>query len=181
MNNLKFIDCERIYLRPLFIEDTKGHYIDWLNDEEVCKQNGHHFYPYTITKGETYVASLDHDQSKLVLAIIDKESNRHIGNVSLQNINYISRTAEFAIIIGEKDCWGKGYAFEAAKVVIEHGFKSLNLNRIACGTFSSNIAMQKLAIKLGFEQEGVRKEAFYKDGVYLDIFEYGLLRTKFMK
>ena len=38
--------------------------------------------------------------------------------------------------------------------------------------------MQKLALKLGFEQEGVRKEALFKNGHYIDIIEYGKLNKK---
>ena len=56
-----------------------------------------------------------------------------------------------------------------------HGFTELNLHRIYLGTSDSNIGMQKLALKLGFTQEGCRTEALYKDGNYHDIWEYGLL------
>jgi RimJ/RimL family protein N-acetyltransferase len=66
--------------------------------------------------------------------------------------------------------------FEAGTLLINHAFKSLNLHRIYCGTSSDNIAMQKLAIKLGMAQEGLRKEAIYKNGNYSDILEYGLLK-----
>ena len=40
--------------------------------------------------------------------------------------------------------------------------------------------MQKLAIALGFKEEGLRKEAMYKDGVFTDVIEYGLLKSDFV-
>jgi RimJ/RimL family protein N-acetyltransferase len=64
---------------------------------------------------------------------------------------------------------------EAGKLIIEHGFKSLNLHRIYCGTSSQNVGMQKLAEKLEMIKEGIRKEALFNSGIYSDIIEYGIL------
>lgn len=59
---------------------------------------------------------------------------------------------------------------------MEHGFKSLNLHRISCGTTSDNIAMQKLVLSTGMNQEGVRKESIMKNGCYVNLIEYGVIR-----
>jgi RimJ/RimL family protein N-acetyltransferase len=37
--------------------------------------------------------------------------------------------------------------------------------------------MQKLALKLGMSEEGRRREALWKNGIFADIVEYGLLNT----
>jgi len=176
-----FLIGEKIYLRGLNEKDLEGNYINWLNDPEVCKYNSHHVFPYYMENGENYIKSTYNSKNSLVLAIVIRETNIHIGNISLQKIDYISRNAEFAILIGEKNFWGKGYSKEASTLIITHGFLSLNLHRIYCGTSSDNIAMQKLAIYLGMFEEGRRKEAIYKNGKYSDIIEYGLLRNKFLE
>jgi RimJ/RimL family protein N-acetyltransferase len=92
----------------------------------------------------------------------------------------VNRTAEYAIMVGDKKYWGKGIASEASMLVLAHGFNSLNLHRIYCGTLSTNVAMQKLATALGMKQEGVRREAQYKNGAYADIIEYGVLKKEFV-
>ncbi|MFA6990286.1 MAG: GNAT family N-acetyltransferase, partial [Candidatus Gastranaerophilaceae bacterium] len=157
-----------------------GNYVNWFNDSQVCAYNAHHFLPYTREKGENYIKKINNSSTDLCLAIILKENNLHIGNIALQNINFIHRNAEFAIVLGEKDYWGKGYSKEASVLIVKHGFIELNLHRIYCGTSSENIAMQKLAMFLCLQEEGRRIDAIYKSGEYVDIFEYGVIRDSFL-
>lgn len=172
----KFLEGSRVYLRPLSLEDAKSNYVNWLNDEEICRYNAHHRFVNTEEKTREYIQSINSSKNNLVLAICSKEDDKHIGNVSIQNINYIDSNAEFAIIMGEKDYHGKGLAYEASKLIIDHAFNSLNLHRIYCGTSEKNISMQKLATKLNMKKEGVLKEAIFKEGSYLDIVLYGLIK-----
>ena len=175
-----FLKNLKIGLRPISKEDITPSYLGWLNDQEVCAQNSHAYFPYSIEQLSSFVEKSQHSSSDLRLAIIELEKNVHIGNVSLQNINWINRSAEFAILMGEKDYWGKGYGYEAAYLLFNHGFSHLNLNRIYCGTTNGNEGMKKIAMKIGMIQEGVRRQAFYKWGKYQDIIEYGILKDEFL-
>jgi RimJ/RimL family protein N-acetyltransferase len=172
-----FIDGTIVTLRPLSLEDINDMYVSWFNDAEVCKYNSHHVYPYTIELAKEYVTKIRSEKRDLVLAIIAKDTGKHIGNISLQNIHPIDRSAEYAVILGDRDYWGKGVAGEASRLIIQHGFSTMNLHRIYCGTSTENVPMQKLAAKLGFREEGRRKEAMYKNGAFVDVIEYGLLRS----
>lgn len=176
-----FLEGKSLYLRILEETDIYGNYKYWLNNEEVCIGNSHHRFPTTVENLKKYINESNDSLNKIVLAIVDKQTDRHIGNISLQNINYINRSAEFAILIGEKDYWGQGIAREAGSLLIEHGFNCLNLNRIYCGTYSNNLGMQRVAKSLGFIEEGILREADYKEGSYIDVINYGLLRSEFRK
>lgn len=167
-------------LRPLSLEDVNETYINWLNDAEVCEFNSHHAYPYTRELAIEYVTGVRSQKRDLVLAIIAKDSGKHIGNISLQNIHPTNQSAEYAIILGDKEYWGKGIAKEASHLILKHGFEELNLHRIYCGTSVKNIPMQKLADSLGFAQEGIRKDAMFKNGEFVDVIEYGLLRSNYI-
>ncbi len=171
-----FIKTERLGLRQLSAEDIEGGYADWLNDGEVCQYNSHHRYPQAKSDLVRYIQSVESGQDKMVFAIIHLEDATHIGNISLQHINFLDRNAELAFIIGEKEYWGNGYAREAGQAVIEHAFTQLNLHRLYLGTLDENVRMQRLALKLGFSEEGRRKGALYKNGAYHDILEYGMVR-----
>lgn len=171
-----FIDGEKIFLRPLKDEDAYGSYPSWLNNPIVCRGNSHGVFPYTSHDALDFISASRTNKNALILAIIDKQTSKHIGNVSLQAINFINRSAELAILLGERDSWGKGIGTEACRLMMMHGFKSLNLHRIYLGTASSNHGMQKIADRLGMSREGCRKEAFFKNGVYEDIIEYGIIR-----
>jgi RimJ/RimL family protein N-acetyltransferase len=179
MSNIVFLKGQRIYLRALMEKDLTDAYLQWLNDEEVCAGNSHAIFPNTEYKMKAYFESLKNGAQQVVLAIIHTESEKHIGNVALQNINWISRSAEFAILLGNKDYWGGGFGTEAAKLIVEYGFRRLNLHRVYCGTIQGNKSMIKLASKLNMKEEGKRRDAIYKNGSYLDIIEYGVLQNEF--
>ncbi len=174
-----FLTGEIIFLRPLLESDANGPYPTWFNDEEVCWGNGHHIFPYTPLAAKAYIQHATETRENLILAIVTREDNRHIGNIALQKINPVYRSAEFSIIIGDKSAWGKGVGKEAGRLLCDHGFRALNLHRIYCGTFENNVAMQHLATYLGMKQEGVRRQAAFKNGKYLDIIEYGVLKPEY--
>ena len=174
-----FITGKKLYLRSLAPEDAEESYPHWLNDPEVCKYNSHYKFPYTRERALDYIRHANSTKNALILAVVDKSNDRHIGNVALQEIDYISRNAEFAIIIGDKEYWGKGFGSEAASLIIDHGFRELNLHRIYCGTSEKNIGMQNLAMKIGMKQEGRRRQAILTDGELVDLIEYGVLRDEF--
>lgn len=176
-----FLAGPRIYLRNLEAGDVEGNYGYWLNDPEVCRFNAHHRFPYAKVDLAGYIAGLCGAHDRLVLAIVEREGDQHVGNISLQSIDPVERSAEFAIVIGEKSAWGQGFSKEAARLILDHGFGALNLNRVYCGTSSENLPMQKLALAMGFVQEGRRREALYKDYRYWDVLEYGLLRQEWQK
>ena len=104
-----------------------------------------------------------------------------VGNIALQSIDPVSRSAEFAVVLGDRRCWGKGYSKEAARLILDHGFSELNLNRVHCGTAEGNRAMRKLAASLGMKEEGRRRQAFFKGGAFRDVLEYGILRNEYLR
>lgn len=170
-----FLNGDTISLRALNEKDIEGNYRYWLNDQEVIKYNSHGRFPVTPEKLLDFVKTAHRSNKEIVMAVVDNTTDKHIGNISLQSINWIDRNGEIAFLLGEKDFWGRGVMYEAGKLLIEHGFKALNLHRIYCGTSAENSGMQKLAEKLGMEKEGIKKEAIFKDGKYRDIVEYGIL------
>lgn len=176
MRAVYFFQTERLGIRMLSEDDIEW-YSEWFNDKEVCKFNSHHRYTYSTESIKEYVQQLTDNQTMLVFALIELKTGIHIGNISLQEINYVDRNAELAFLIGEKDYWGKGYAQEAALEIIHHAFFELNLHRLYLGTADNNVGMQKLAKKLGFTEEGRRKDALYKTGAYHDLIEYGLIKS----
>jgi len=173
------LEAKDLYLRPLKIEDAQGNYPRWLNDKEVCKYNSHGDVLYTKEMAVDYIKMVNGSKIDKVFAIVIKGSEKYIGNISLQCISIKNKNAEFAILIGEKDYYNKGYAKQASRILLRYGFEELNLHRIYCGTSIHNIPMQKLADSLGMKKEGQRIEAFFKNGQYVDLIEYGLLKKDF--
>lgn len=172
-------ESEHLRFRGLCEQDIDGPYLHWFDDQEVCCFNSHGRFPSTRKKLVSYIDMLQTSESHLVWAMIEKGTEKHVGNISLQGINMVNRSAEFAIIIGDRDCWGKGYGYEAARVLFSHGFRKLGLNRIHCGTSENNTGMLSLAGKLGMIQEGIRRQALFENGRFVNAVEFGLLKGEF--
>ncbi len=170
-----FLSGNAIDLRAILEEDLTERYRDWFNDEEVCAGNSHHRFPYYGESMREYYERVIRSSAHLVLAIVDKATGAHIGNVSLQDIDPINRSAEFAIVIGEKEHRGKGVGKEAMRLIVTHGFRELNLHRIRLGTYDNNASMRRVAEALGFIEEGRERSAIWKGGAWRDVILYGLL------
>lgn len=174
-----FLVGEKVYLRTITEDDLNANYREWFNDEEVCRYNSHHRFPNYDENMRNYYENVIKSRGNLILAICDKVTDKHIGNIALENIDALNQSAEFAIILGNKKYWGKSVGKEASLLILKHGFEQLNLNRIYCGTSSTNTPMQRLAVALGMKEEGRRREAMYKTGAFADIVEYSILRKDF--
>ena len=158
----------------------------WWADAEVTKFNSHGLFPQSEKELENFFDTIG--RNNIVWAImarrdpngVDTGKLHHIGNTSLQSINFIHRSGEYAIVIGEKAYWGKGYASETAQFVLQHGFKRLGLNRIWTGTAAVNLGMQRVAERMGMTKEGCSREGMYLDGNHVDIYHYGILRSEWI-
>ncbi|MCE5181779.1 MAG: GNAT family N-acetyltransferase [Anaerolineaceae bacterium] len=164
------------YVRPLDENDLDGPYPAWFNDLGVCRYNSHAKFFKTRAFFANYVNQLN-TEDRVVWAICHS-TDGHIGNVSLQDICLINRTAEFAILIGDQRHWGKGIGLAAGKKIVHHAFFRLNIERIYCGTASINEGMKRLARAMGMTLEGTRRQHFYLEGSRVDLLEYGMLRNE---
>ena len=64
--------------------------------------------------------------------------NTPIGNIGLHAISPKDHNDLFGIVIGEKDYWSKGYGTEATRLVLDYGFRQLNLHRVWSAAFAFN-------------------------------------------
>ena len=176
-----FLTGDNIYLRGLEETDLQGNYYNWFNEQSTDTYTHHALYPNNIEKMKAYYERVKQHENLLVLAIIHKEDKCHIGNISLQNIEWINRRAEFAILLGEKDYFGKGLAVEAGKLVIDFGFDRFNLNSIYLGVHAENKAAISVYKKLGFIQEGLFRERFIRNQKISDQIRMSILRKEWKK
>jgi RimJ/RimL family protein N-acetyltransferase len=161
----------------LEIDLEESNYYDWWNDLEVCKYNSHGLFPRSNSEQHEWIKQIENNEI-IVWAIILKTDSTHIGNISLQSFNWINRSAEFAIVIGEKDYWGQRIAECSLKILIDHGFDKLNLHRIWSGTAETNCGMRRVFEKLGMKYEGNFRDGTFLDGKYRDIHCWGILENE---
>lgn len=173
-----FLSGDRIYLREVRPADVGETYYRWMNDPQVTRFLESKFYPNPVEKLREYVAGKLGDRDNVFLAIVLKKGDRHIGNIKLGPINWIHRLGDIGLLIGEKDCWGQGYATEAIRLVAGYAFHTLNLHKLTAGCHAANQGSLKAFQNAGFVIEGVRKRHVYCDGIYMDIILLGMLKPE---
>jgi RimJ/RimL family protein N-acetyltransferase len=175
-----FLHGVHIYLRPLEAEDVPGRYQDWLNDYEVTRFLETGAFPTTVPALRAYVETVARSPENVMLGVIEKVTNTHVGNVKLGPIQALHRRADLGIMIGDRTRWGKGYGREAVALVVDYGFRRLNLNKITLGVYADHEAAVRLYQGLGFAIEGTLRQQLYRDGAYRDAYVMGILREDYL-
>ena len=145
---------ERVVLRPFQEADITEGYLGWLNDPEVTQYLEVGKAPVTILEVRKYVERFRNNTSDRLFAIVHRQSQQHIGNVTLNDIDHSNGTANTGLMIGEKSYWGKGYSFEVWSLVLEYAFRELALRKVLAGAVVGNAPSIRTLEKLGFQPEG---------------------------
>lgn len=169
-----FITGDGIYLRPIEAEDSNT-YLPWVNDHSIISTMKHHL-PYNAIEHQKWLGEWTSDRSAFLLAICLKENDSVIGHTGLFDINPIDRSAMFAILIGDKTQWGKGYGTQVASMIIKYGFDTQNLHRISLTVNADNFGGIKAYKRAGYVEEGRLRQATFRNGAYTDVLIMSILQ-----
>ena len=107
------------------------------------------------------------------------EDGRVIGDVALQDMDWVNRCCSVGIGLARIADRSQGYGREAVGLILDHGFQALGMERITANTLSCNIAAQRSLEHCGFVLEGRERKAVYLNGQRVDRLCYGLLREEY--
>ena len=111
-------------------------------------------------------------------AIVDDvEPEKILGLATLSSIDWVVRSCKFHIQIGP-EAQGKGLGSFAINEMLRHAFFDLGLNRVELAVLETNTRAQHLYKKMGFKQEGLMRQASYKNGKYVALFLMSILREE---
>jgi len=173
---------ERITLGPVKREYIES-YLKWFNDPEITRYLSM-FRPFTRMMEEDWIENLKNRDDTIVFAIIIPDENnveKLIGNCGLHAIDWKNRVAEVGITIGEKEYQSKGYGTEAMEILLEYGFKTVNLNRIQLRVYEFNSRAINSYNKIGFVNEGRMRQAIFINGEYHDVIFMSILQEEWLK
>lgn len=166
---------ERIRLRKIELTDVTEVYRTWMNDPEVMRFTESRFQTHSLEQIRAYVQSVQADPNSCFFAIIENKSGNHIGNIKIGHIHPVHRTADVGIIIGDRGCWGKGYATEALKLAAAYAAETLKLHKLYAGIYANNPGSIQAFLRAGFAEEGRFAGHWFCDGQYVDGLQMGLL------
>ena len=107
------------------------------------------------------------------------EEEQVLGLVSLTNIDRMNQTAVFHIMIGDSTHRDKGIGSYATNEILRHAFYDMNLNRVELTVLESNNRAIALYEKLGFKKEGIKREAVYKNGEFVNMILMAILKSEY--
>lgn len=152
----------------------------WRNNREIIETLGSTFrHINEETDVNWFNNYLSSRVSSIRLAICEKTTETLIGAGYLLGIDWVNRSAEFSIWIGDKSYQGKGAGYFAVNQILNHAFKDLNLNRVHLTVLATNHRAINLYKKARFTEEGCMRQAVYKDGRYNDMLQMSILANEF--
>lgn len=123
--------------------------VKWRNDPDVFKYTGNTYQnEITIESELNWIRKVITKDDEYRCAIV--ADGTYVGNIYLTNIGKDS--AKYHIFIGDKNFWGKGVAYKASLLILEHGFENLRLKSITLRVNKENISAYHLYKKLGFAE-----------------------------
>ncbi|MFC1715762.1 GNAT family N-acetyltransferase [Candidatus Poribacteria bacterium] len=161
-----FIIGDRLYLRPVEVEDGDAH-VPWRSDAEIRQYMGMPSPTNRIRERESLEGCYKNDRN-IHLGIALRKNDQLIGGIGLYYISMPHRHAELGILIGDRNCWSKGYGTEAMNLILEYGFNQLNLHRIYLFVLDFNPRAIRAYEKVGFKREAVFRDHGYRNGEYCD-------------
>ena len=179
-SNIPTLKTERLSLRAMHPMDAEDMF-DYARREDVTKYllwSPHNSVSYT----KDY---LHYIQTRYTLgdfydwAIIDREdSRRMIGTCGFTKIDTVNNSAEIGYVLNP-DFHHNGYAYEAAKRVLEFGFYELGLQRIEARFMKGNEASLHVMEHLGMTFEGYHKDAVFVKGRYRTVGYCAITKDEF--
>jgi RimJ/RimL family protein N-acetyltransferase len=154
-------------------------YVRWLNDFEVTRTMALGGRPITLEFEESWYNRVSTSERDATFVIYERATLRPIGSTGLHQIDHSDRTAEFGIMIGEKEAWGKGYGTETTRLMLEYGFVALGLHNIMLRAYSYNDRGLRAYQRAGFREFGRRRQAQRLGDQAYDVIYMECLATEF--
>jgi len=179
---------ERVRFRGVERADIPK-FVEWLNDPEVQEGILIH-YPISHAEEEGWFdRMLTRPVDERVMGIEVREPApdgneatwKLVGTCAFDHIDWRIHAAEFGIIIGDKSYRNRGIGTDAVRLLVQHGFNTLNLNRIFLHVFETNPRAIRAYEKAGFILEVRERQAEFRHGRYIDELLMSILKEEFTR
>ncbi len=180
MDYFKKLVGDRIYLSPKGTSNEEvKQFTEWMNDFDVTDYIGRTSQLITLEGEREWIETTAKNNKNINFNIIELDTNKLIGTISLEEFNWINRNAVLGIFIGDTEFRNNGYGAEAINLLLEYGFKYLNLHSILLSLLSINERAHKCYLKCGFKDVGRNREKLFLNGKYYDLLHMDILESEF--
>jgi len=177
------IKGEIVGLRALEKKDLKI-LRDWRNNVS-SRKNFREVRELSLNDQEGWFESLQRTKHiNFMFVIVDLETKKPIGACGLLYINWINRAADFSFYIGQNETYidDNTPSVESVKLLIDYGFKNLNLNKIWMELYEFDHKKIDFFTKnFNFKKDGLLRQNCFEDGKYWDSYIISLLKEEYFK
>jgi RimJ/RimL family protein N-acetyltransferase len=166
---------EHVILRAFERDDAERCY-RWMNDPNIVRTLKSR-YPIAFQNEMEWLDRAMHSNvNERHFAIERKDDRTHIGNASIHEIDWVSRTAAFGLFVGEPSAWNRGFGSDAIRTLVRFAFEEMNLRKLRINVFEYNDRAKHVLETQGFVQEGRLQREFYREGSYHDLLILSIFR-----
>lgn len=178
------LEGKQIVLRDWMLDDLDA-YAHWLAPGHEWQRLDAPYYqstsadeiPQIIENSRARIAAAEWQTPRARLVIA--QADRLIGIVSRYWISEETNWCAVGIVIYDPALWGRGIGYEALGLWTDNLFREMpSFVRLDLRTWSGNIGMMRLALKLGYQEEARFRMARIVEGEYYDGLGYGVLRDE---
>ena len=167
-----------IKIRSWRIEDAKS-IANALNNKKVQDnlRDGLPF-PYTVSDAKDFISAMLTADKNITFAWAITVDDIAIGSIGVFRKDNVHRlTAEMGYYIAE-EYWGKGIAAEAVRQVCTYLFENTDIVRIFAEPYDFNTGSCRVLEKANFVYEGTLRKNAFKNGQFLDMKLYSIIKNE---
>jgi len=179
MYTIKFIEGEKIYLRPYAESDLD--LVQCGKNDPLVRETLFLAFPQTLEQVRAEMNSWSTTRETVLFTICSREKDKPVGQTAFVRIDLVSRAAVFYLALYDSGEWSRGYGGEATRMMIDYGFNILNLNRIQLHVSCENEHAVSAYKKAGYSIEGTLRQAMYHHDRYVDFYVMGILREEYYR
>ncbi|MCF8239670.1 MAG: GNAT family N-acetyltransferase [Saprospiraceae bacterium] len=156
--------------------DDQGYIFKGLSHPLVIPYYGVQFSTFeeTATQMKWY-ADLEMENTGIWWAVCDRADGVFLGAGGLNGVDQVHRKAEIGFWLLPEH-WGRGLMQEVMPLIWKYAFEHLDLHRIEGFVESENVLCKKAMAKLPFQHEGTMRDCELKNGKWISLEIYALLK-----
>lgn len=144
------LESERLVLRTPQLADAPA-IAALANNRKIAEMTTSIPHPYGLADAEAWIAGLPAQDSGVTFAIFEKKGGAFVGVCSYEWRD--EAIPEIGYWAGEP-FWGRGYATEAVRAMIDHAFTATELEALAASCRVTNTPSRRVLEKCGFQWTG---------------------------
>ncbi len=185
---LPFLPGWNVDLRPPRKETDFETCLAGINDPEIRQFLKNDLPTYKPDEEEWFEKRMRRSETNIPLAIQTKQGE-FLGMTGLHHISWKDGTARTGTVIFRKDFWGRGMGVEAKMLLLNYGFNTIRLRRIASAVYAFNERSLRCQLRCGYQEEGRFRAHTWKqrylngvwdNGAFYDVIQLGLLREEWL-